>query len=658
MINIEIDGQKVKVDRKATIIEVADQLCIPIPRLCYHKKLSIIAACRLCLVEIVGSAKLVTACSTLVLDGMQIITNSPKVIKARQDVLELILINHPLNCPVCDKTGACDLQDIVMQYGKDHSCYKEEKRAIVSDDFNPLIKTEMTRCIHCMKCVRFCNEIAGTDDLAVINRGESTTIMATTGTGASAGVSGNIIDLCPVGALLPKPSLGLARNWELIKTSSIAPYDCFGSNIYIYTAQNKIVRIAARENDAINETWIADRDRFSNLAITSDNRLSQPLFKYNGKWISTTWQEALALINNKLQNIVNSYGPDTIGGLISSSATVEEQYLLQKYLRCMGSNNIDHRLMQLDFRAQEQAPLYPRLGVAIENIEKQKLLLAIGLDIQQEQPILRLKTRKMIANGGAIKHIVKQEDLVTPLLGIIKVLLKKNNYQVDSQINELLLNIVPTNSDKKLANELLMENGDKLILLGNFALSSSQASVIILLCNNIAKLTKANFGTLTNGANTAGAWLAGCVPHRMPGGQSITEIGKNAAEMLRTPLKSYILFGIEPELTSILGNKAISSIQQADFTVALSCHSSKPLLEIADVLLPITSFAEMAGTFVNIMGVWQSFNAAIKPLGESVPGWEVLQRLGVLANFADFKYISSVCIIDELQSIIGTKFKS
>lgn len=623
MIKIEINGKQVEGEKDQSIIELTDQLGIYIPRFCYHKELSNISACRACLVEIEGHKKLEPACSTKICTGMKINTNTEEALAARRAVLELLLINHPLDCPVCDKAGACDLQDIIMEHGKDATCYTEAKRTLASADFGPLVQTEMTRCIQCMKCTRFCSEIAGTNDLAAVNRGEHTTITIANSTGMTIGVAGNVIDLCPVGALLAKPELYTARNWELIKTPSIAAHDCVGSNMYIYSHNNKIAKIEAKENLAINGSWIADRERFSFQAIYSNDRLAQPLFKYRNKWVPTSWEDAIALVDKQFKKNAAKHGPDSIGGLISASATIEEQYLLQKYLRSFGSNNIDHRLSQLDFSYQECAPSYPSLPISVAEIAKQELVLLIGSDLPQEQPILALKLRQVQVNSGVVcainpyaakfnftcneQIIVNDYDLLTPLFALVTILSKKANFSLPSEIAESARNIVPTTADKKMAEKLLAAGGDKLILLGKFALSHPQASKIIFLCQLIAKLTKANFASLTLGANAAGAWLSGCVPHRLPAGNELkVAIGKNALQMLTQPLKAYLLLDIEPELDSIVGERANTTLQQAEFVVAMTSFTSESLFKTAHLLLPTATFAEKAGTFVNISGFWHN----------------------------------------------------
>ena len=667
MIKLEIDGQTVDAEKDELIITVTDKLGIYIPRFCYDKNLSNISACRACLVEVDGHKKLEPACSTKVCHGMQVHTNSVTAIAARKSVLELLLINHPLDCPVCDKAGACDLQDIVMECGKDASRHREVKRSLVSKDFGPLVQTEMNRCIQCMKCTRFCDEIAGSHDLAVINRGENTTIGSISGFGMTVGVAGNVIDLCPVGALLAKPGLFTARNWELKPNFAVAPHDCIGSNLTIYSSNKKIAKVVAKENPAINGAWIADRERFSYQAITSKDRLEKPLFKHQGKWIETNWNDALLLTNKQLQAIISRSCPQAIGGLITPSATIEEQYLLQKYLRGLGSNNIDHRLQQLDFRCEQYAPAYPNLGVELADIEQQKIILLVGSDPLAEQPIFALKLRQMVARSGKIAVVNPHEckfnfalsahnnvngiDLITPLLSIIKVLLKKTKQLQFAEFTAITENIAPKPIDKKIA-ELLQDLGsDKSIVLGNLALSHPQATTIIYLSQVIGKLCNANFATLTMGANAAGAWLAGCVPHRGPGNVATPAPGKNAYQMLTKPLQAYLLFGIEPDLDSILGQAAINTLQQADFTVAVTSFTSKALFEVADVMLPLATFAETSGTFVNVTGTWQSFNAAIEPLYQSRPGWKILNQLIQLANIADCDHTSTIEIITLLENM-------
>lgn len=665
MVKVTINGQTAVTATGMTIVEVAKQLGIYIPTLCYHEKLTKIASCRICLVEIVGNSRLVTACNTLVTDNMQIITNSAKVLAARRAMLELLLLNHPLDCPTCDKAGACKLQDLVMEYGNDFSLYFEGKRVVASNNGSPVIAKAMNRCIHCFRCVRFTREVAGSDEFAVVNSGAAITIMPVPGV-TNSGLLGNVIDLCPVGAFLAKPGAGIARNWEVTSTDGISPHDCLGSNLQLYTANDQVVRVAARENATINECWLSDRERFSYEALQHNERISQPLIKQQGKWLVASWDEALSLVNHKFKQIVNQYGANELGGLISASATLEEQYVVQKYLRQLGTNNIDHRLWQVDFTGQELAPVYPSLGIAINELEEQQVILIIGANILQEQPLLGLKLRKMALTGSKLgvinpidftfnfpvttKNIVACGDLVTPLLAVVKILLAKFKTKVPPALVALIAKVDPTAEHKAIANMLQTSSEKKLLILGEFAISHPQAFLINALSELIAHMLTARCGTLTKGANTAGAWFAGCVPHRGPGGQAVTTTGKNAKEMLTTPLKAYLLFGCE-ELDMLLAKQAITTLQQAELVVACSCFASATLLDLAEVLLPIASFAETTGTFINVAGTWQTFTQAIKPYKMSLPGWQVITQLGAMLAMDAFIYPTRANITKELTKL-------
>lgn len=669
MIKVTIDKQTTYAKPDSTIIEVAEQLGIYIPKLCYHKKLGIIASCRICLVEIVGNSKLVTACSTIISDSMQVITNSAKVQEARKAILELMLINHPLDCPTCDKAGACALQDLLMRYGNDRAIFKGKKRKLHSVKLSPMINTEMNRCVHCMRCVKYCRDITGTHDLVATNCSDKTTIAAFPfQCRSSSGVLGNVVDLCPVGALLPKSEASLARNWELTATHSIAPHDCIGANITIHATRDEISRIEARENNSVNETWIADRDRFSYEAINHPDRITTPMFKHKGKWLAASWDEAFKLVDRKCKEIISTYGAQEFGGLISPSATLEELYLFQKYVRHFGSNNVDHRLWQLDFSLQNLTSGYPSFGISFAELDKQQLVFIIGADVSAAQPTLGLKLRKLSLAASNIcvlnplvvdhcfpvlmQHIVDRGDLVTPLLGMIKIIIKQN-IQVPQEVHSLVQNITPTEVEQKLVNILLTAGQNKLLLLGNFALQHPQAGLIQALSNLLSSLVGAHCAIVTHGANAAGAWFAGCVPHRLPGGQTLTAVGKNAKQMLTQPLKCYILFGIE-ECDTIYGEQAIQSLNEADFVVAISCFRSKTLLEIADVLLPMTTFAEMSGTYINVIGMWQKFTAAITQQHDCLPGWEIINRLGSMADEEAFPMQRKEEIMIELNTIADT----
>lgn len=642
---IEINGKKFEAETGTMIIEIADHNHIQIPRFCYHKKLSIAANCRMCLVEVEKAPKPLPACATPVTEGMKIWTHSPKVLQAQKSVMEFLLINHPLDCPICDQGGECELQDLSMGYGSDTSRYSEGKRTVKDKNLGPLIATDMTRCIHCTRCVRFGSEVAGIREMGGTGRGECTEIGTYIEQTVHSEVSGNIIDLCPVGALTSKPFRFTARGWELKQTMSIAPHDAMGSNIHLQTRRGEVMRVVPKENEAINEVWISDRDRYSYEGLLAEDRLLEPKIKKEGRWVTSTWMEALDYVVHQFKKGLSQFGPSQLGGVISPNATLEESYLFQKLLRGLGVVAIDHRLRQSDFRGQENMPKFPQLGISLKEIESQETILLVGTNLRKELPLLAVKLRKMVQMGGKVcvinpvdfefnfdlagKAILSGGDLVLGLARVLKTIDPKNH---------LLADITPEKSDFEMAN-LLLKKEKKCLLLGALAISHPHFSELMVLANRMSELTGAKIGLLSDGANAAGAWLTGCVPHRLPGGVPL-EAGKNysIADMWDKPLKNYVLLNVEPDLDCLNGRETMNALKGADFVLAISPYESHALLSIAHVLLPLSVFSENSGTFVNCEGQWQSFEPAVMPAGESRPAWKILQVLGNLLEQKDFDY--------------------
>lgn len=673
MINVKINGKEVTVKEGTRIIEIADNLKIPIPRFCYHEKLSIAANCRMCLVEIANVPKLLPACATLVTEGMQIFTQSTKTIAGQKEVMELLLANHPLDCPICDQAGECELQDLSLEFGKDASRYKESKRTIVDQNLGPLIATNMTRCIHCTRCVRFGDEIAGNRELGAIYRGECMQITTFNEASINSELSGNIIDLCPVGALTSKPFMYSARAWELHQIASIACHDCLGSNIYYHINNGQIKRAVPSENPAINSIWLSDRDRFGFIGVNSQDRLKYPLLKKDDKWCIASWTEALSFIYNKLSNIIEQYGANQIGGLISPNASLEECFLFQKLLRNLGCHNIDHRLRQLDFRAQDMAPLYPNLGLkTVSEIAEQKFILLIGCHINKEQPIASVHIRAATLLGCDVvainpidftfnfdvddKYITPYGDLLTPLLQIAKAVTELTTKALPVGADVLLKDIEYNKSHLEVAKKILARiDGKASIILGALAISHPEYSRIVAISNLICLLTDAKFGCFTDGANTQGAWLAGCVTRTISALSTEADTNNNplnARQMLESALKAYVLFGIEPELDCINGLNAADTLSQADFVVSFTAFESDLLLKYSDVLLPLAPQQESDGTYINITGVWQKFEQVATIIGESKQGVQILRELAESFGF-DFVNLNIEEIVKQsINSII------
>ncbi|MCP4697448.1 MAG: NADH-quinone oxidoreductase subunit G [Gammaproteobacteria bacterium] len=666
MATIEIDGKSYEAEAGRRLIDVADAHGINIPRFCYHKKLSVVASCRMCLVDVEKIPKPVPACNTSVTDGMKVFTRSSRALGAQKAVMEFLLINHPLDCPVCDQGGECELQDVAVGYGGDVSRYSEAKRVVKDEDIGPLIATEMNRCIQCTRCVRFGDEICGMRELGATGRGEHMRIGTYINKTVDSELSGNVIDLCPVGALTSKPFRFLARAWEIQQYDAIAPHDMIGSNIHLHVRGNKVIRVVPRENEAINEIWLSDRDRFSYQGLNAADRLTAPLIKRDGKWQTTDWETALEFAADGLKQVISKHQGTSTGALASPAATVEELYLLQKLMRGIGSRNIDHRLRQNDFSDQDQAPLFPYLGQTIADLEQSDAALVIGSHLRKEQPLINHRLRKAVQNQGARfmlanpadyefnmavaeKIIAAPDTQVAAVAGIAKALTEEEGMGVDSAMAELLAD-VPVNETQRNIAKNLQTAKRPAVLLGNLAAAHPDAAALRTLAATIAGLSGAYLGYLGESANSAGAWMAGVLPHRGPGGKAVESAGMDAGAMLADGIKGYVLLGAEPELESWHGSaKALTALRQAEFTISLSAYRTPAMESYADVLLPMALFAETSGTYVNGEGVWQSFQGAVKPPGEARPGWKILRVLGNLFDVDGFDYTASDEVRDELR---------
>ncbi len=661
MAEIEINGQKIEAKSGSMVIEAADNLGIQIPRFCYHRKLPIAANCRMCLVEVEKSPKPLPACATPVTAGMKIWTKTPKVKEAQKSVMEFLLINHPLDCPICDQGGECELQDVSLEYGNDSSNFREAKRVVVDQDLGPLIASDMTRCIQCTRCVRFGSEIAGYRELGATGRGEHLEISTFIQHNMESEVSGNVIDVCPVGALTSKPYRFTARGWELNQTASVSPHDCLGSNLFVHTRQNEVMRVVPKENESINEVWLSDRDRFSYEGLSHKERLHSPKIKKNGIWQEVSWETALKAVLNGLETIKQQAGNENIGVLASPNLSLEEFYIAQKFFRAKGIENLDHRLREVDFRDQQEAPIFPNLGLSLAALENQKVLFLVGMNIHKEQPILGLKCRKMSLAGAKIiaintsdcayhfevykKQVLPKGDLVLGLAGIAKALCRLTPLKIPEGVEHWLADIEPSAQDLEMAE--VFSEGSVSIVMGFEATSHPEASRLRALAKLIALLSGATFGVLTEGANTAGGWLAGFLPHRLAGGYT-TEPGYSIAEMLDKNLKGYCLLATEPDLDCIESGRASEALHHADFVCAMSAYESDFLKSVADILLPIAPFTENEGTFVNVEGKWQSVKAMLKPLHQSRPLWKIIRVLGNLASLPGFLYENITDILKEV----------
>jgi NADH-quinone oxidoreductase subunit G len=651
-LNIEIDGQALQVESGDTIMDAANQAGIAIPHFCYHKKLSIAANCRMCLVEVEKSHKPLPACATPVTDGMKVRTRSEYAIKAQKAVMEFLLINHPLDCPICDQGGECPLQDQAVGYGGSSSRYLEVKRVVSEKDLGPLIATEMTRCIHCTRCIRFGQEIAGVMELGMAGRGEHAEVMPFLESQVASELSGNVIDVCPVGALTSKPFRYTARNWELSRRPSISPHDSLGSNLEVQVKDNKVMRVLPRENEDVNECWLADRDRFSYGGLNTAERLTQPLVKRGGQWVEVTWQQALDFVADKLKAIP----AEQIGALSTPYRPAEELFLLQKLMRGMGSGNVDHRLRQSDFSLDDTVHGGFWLGMPVTYMSRLNRMLVVGSNLRKDHPLMAHRIRESVRWYGQLnlinaaedeflgkvhaKRIVAPSQLATALAGVCRALAELKNVPVP----DMARHGVADDIARKMA-ESLSGGETRAVFLGNMAQHHPSYAQIHVLAQEVARLAGASFGVLGEAANSVGAVAVGAVPRHGALGQPAAK-GLNALQMLRQPLRAYLLLGVEAELDTHDPVTAMASINAAEFVVVLSPYKGKSL-DYADVLLPIAPWTETSGTFINTEGRVQSFNAVVRPLGETRPAWKVLRVLGNLLGLAGFDQNDSKEVLRE-----------
>ncbi|MCO5121234.1 MAG: NADH-quinone oxidoreductase subunit NuoG [Burkholderiaceae bacterium] len=635
MVELEIDGKKVEVPPGSMVMHAANELGLYIPHFCYHKKLSIAANCRMCLVEVEKAPKPLPACATPVTAGMKVYTRSQKAIDAQKSVMEFLLINHPLDCPICDQGGECQLQDLAVGYGGSASNYREAKRVVFHKSMGPLISAEgMTRCIHCTRCVRFGQEIGGVMELGMVNRGENSEIMSFLGRSVDSELSGNMIDLCPVGALTSKPFRFSARGWELTRRRSVAAHDSLGSNLVVQIKLDEVRRVLPLENEDVNECWISDRDRFSYEGLNAPDRLLAPKIKHDGQWHTVDWETALAYAGHALGSVASRHGAKRLGGLASPNATVEELYLLQKMLRCLGSDNVDFRLRQADTGFDTAIGAVPWLGMPVAEVDSLSAVFMVGMVLRKEQPLLSARVRQIAKRGAVVSSLHGfSQDLLMPTG---TQLVSAPDEWVD-RLREILAAVRGSGSAdsadsgaQRIAASLLAE-GRAAIWLGMGALAHPRAGDLLRIAGEIAQACGGVLGVLGDGANAVGGYLAGATP-AATGALAASPVGGSglaAAAMLAEPLAGYLLLNIEPSLDTAAGQGALRALAGADTVVALTCYESPDLLEVADCLLPVSPFTETAGCFVNMEGRAQSFNGVVRPAGEARPAWKVLR---VLAN--------------------------
>lgn len=665
-VNIEVNGVPMQARKGQMLIQVTDAHDVYVPRFCYHEKLPVAANCRMCLVEVEKAPKPMPACATPVAEGMKVFTKSPKAIAAQRAVMEFLLINHPLDCPICDQGGECELQDLAMGFGRDISRYNERKRVVKDKNLGPLVSTDMTRCIHCTRCVRFTQDIQGFQELGTVGRGETTEIGTFIEKSVDHELSANIIDLCPVGALNNKPYRYRARAWEMTEHPLVSPHDSVGTNIYAHVLRGRVMRIVPRPNEAVNETWIADRDRYSYQGIYSEDRLLKPMLRENGVWQETDWETALSWAAERLGRVAKQHGAAQIGSLASPNSTLEELHLLARITRGIGSANIDHRLRRTDFRDEASDPLHPALGCSIAELEQASSVLVVGSSVRKEVPIIAHRLRKAALRGAKISFVNPQRyeylfplagylasnglDMFEHLVAIAAAAVSTTGKSAPSSIAALIANAQPSDLHRAIAQQL-SDGARRMVLLGAIAQRDSAFADLRLVASALAEVTGATLGYLPEGGNAVGAHLAGVLPHRSAGGRSVQSAGLNIADMFAARLKSYILLGAIEPAHDITSSAAIEALKAAECVIALSPYTTAK--EFAHVMLPIGTFAETSGTYVNLEGRWQSVPGAASPVGESRPGWKVLRVLANLLNLPGFDYTSSDQIADELRKQIS-----
>ena len=649
MLEIEIDGKKAQVPDGSTVMDAAQQVGVYIPHFCYHKKLSIAANCRMCLVQVEKAPKPLPACATPVTNGMKVFTHSELAVKAQKGVMEFLLINHPLDCPICDQGGECQLQDMSVGYGPMKSRYAEEKRVVFHKDVGPLVgMEEMSRCIHCTRCVRFGQEIAGIMELGMGNRNMHSEITTFVGRSVDSELSGNMIDLCPVGALTSKPFRYTARSWELQRRKSVSPHDSVGANLVVQVKHDNVMRVLPRENEEVNECWISDKERFSYQALNSEERLTKPMVKQGGEWKEVDWNVALDYVAHGLKDVAREHGGDALAALAAQSSTVEELFLLGKIMKGLGSGNIDFRPRQNDFSSDTKRVGTPWLGMRLAEIKDLDGALVVGSFLRKDHPLIAQRLRQAakkftkvsllsVAGDDQLINLharltVAPAQLAIALAAVVKATAEIKGVTVPAGVESAVV----CETSKKIAQSLV--DGEKrAVFLGNVATQSTDAAQLHALALELGKLTGATVGFLGEGANTVGGYVARALP-------SVA----NARQMFEQPCKAYVLMGVEPEFDCANPQLVLSALKQASLVVYMSAFKHAPAMEFADVMLPIAPYTETSGSFVNTEGRVQSFNGVTKPRGDARPAWKLLRVLGNVLNLDGFAYNSSEEIRDEV----------
>ncbi|MDR9389246.1 MAG: NADH-quinone oxidoreductase subunit NuoG [Wenzhouxiangella sp.] len=648
MVTLEIDGESVSVPAGSMIIEASDQIGIDIPRFCYHRKLSIAANCRMCLVDVEKAPKPLPACATPVADGMKVFTESRRAVDAQRGVMEFLLINHPLDCPICDQGGECELQDLAMGYGRSVSRFTERKRVVKDKNLGSLVATDMTRCIHCTRCVRFLEEIAGTSELGGIGRGEHTEISTFVERNINSELSGNIIDLCPVGALTNKPFRFSARPWEMRAKPSIASHDNVGANLFHHVRGKQIMRCVPKDNERINECWLPDRDRYAHFGLASEQRLAAPKVKVNGQWQDASWDEALSQAEQMIGATVET-DPNQLGVLVSPRATTQEHVLLSRLTQALGCDNIDHRLRVGDF----SHPLTgaARMDMATAHWPSADAIFLIGSNIRHDQPILGHRVRTAWRQSGAqimdlnpvaydfhfdltARLIDAPQRMVSVLAAVAQHVANDKQVGLPDGFDRLTPSTDHSQDVDRVIATLSQAN-QGLMVLGDVALNHPQGGALRALAEWLAEALGVSLCILGGPANARGAFTAGVVPNGS---------GRNAQQMLETPLSTYVLYDFEPSADTANPSDAMRTLESAEHVIALSGFASEDILAVADVILPVASVPQTEGSYTNVDGISQHFEASIPPLGDARPGWKVIKRLGTGLQLPGFDFIDLAAV--------------
>ena len=652
MLEIEIDGKQVQVPPGSTIMDAAQLAGAYIPHFCYHKKLSIAASCRMCLVQVEKAPKPLPACATPVANGMKVFTHSDLAVTAQKGVMEFLLINHPLDCPICDQGGECQLQDLSVGYGGTTSRYQEAKRVVFQKDVGPLVSMqEMSRCIHCTRCVRFGQEIAGVMELGMANRNMHSEIQTFVGRTIDSELSGNMIDLCPVGALTSKPFRYSARSWELSRRKSVSPHDSWGTNLTVQVKNNRVMRVLPRENEEINECWISDKDRFSYEGLNSPERLLKPMVRVDGVMREVEWNVALDYVAHALKDVAKNHGGESIASLASPHSTVEELYLLQKLTRAMGSGSVDFRPRRRDFSADGRLAGTPWLGMRISEIKDLDAALVVGSFLRKDHPLFAQRLRQLAKKSGKVSLVsvtgddplinlharvtVAPQNMVKALCSVIRAAAEIKGAPVPAGVES-----TEVCDESRAIAESLVSGGKKAIFLGNVVEQVRQGGQLHALAAELARLTGATIGFIGDAANSVGGYVAKALPTAL-----------NAYEMFAQPCQAYVLMGLEPDLDCVNPKLAVAALKQAALVVMLTPFKNDAVFDYSDVLLPIAPFTETSGTYVNAEGRAQSFVGVTPPQGEARPGWKVLRVLGNLLALPGFDYDSSEQVRDEVVPI-------